>query len=284
MTSVVKELRVLEPRQPGVRERALEAWRYRRLVSYFGRTYIEKTYKKTWLGWIWVPLRPVLNVGTRVAVFGGLLGAPSSGKPYLLFFLVGTSAWQLFSQTALWSTRSIELSRRVLKRVYVPRLTVFVAALAPSMLNFLLYLLLTIVMVVYYVAVAGVFHLELGVRTMLTLAGLVLAVGIAFSIGLWLSIFAALARDVRFGLSYVLGVWFFVTPVIYPLSAVPERFQTAASLNPLTAPIEMVRAGLLGVGEVPPVALSVTLVFIGLVGISGLWFFNRSEAAALDSL
>lgn len=284
MADAAKEVRVIEPRQPGVRERIAEAWRYRRLVSYFGRAYIEKSYKKTWLGWIWIPLRPILNVGTRVVVFGGLLGAPSGGKPYLLFFLVGTSAWQLFSQTALWSTRSLEMSRRVLKRVYVPRLTALVASLAPSGLNFLLYAAMTALAVAYYVVADDAFHLELGAETAVTLVGLLLAVAVALAMGLWLSIFAAQARDVRFALGYVLSVWFFLTPVIYPLSAVPDRFQGIASLNPLTAPVELVRYGLLGAGEVPTLALAICVGFIAVVGAPGLWFFNRSEAAALDSL
>src|SRR5213592_4435398 len=100
-----REVRVLEPRQPGVLERAREAWRYRALVPFFARTFIQKTYRRTRLGWLWVPLRPSMSVGSRVLICGGVLGAPSSGKPYLLFCLVGTSTWQLFSGATLWTTR-----------------------------------------------------------------------------------------------------------------------------------------------------------------------------------
>jgi lipopolysaccharide transport system permease protein len=277
-------VRVIEPRQPGIAERMLEAWRYRALVPYFARAAVEKTYRRTWLGWLWIPLRPALSVGARVLVFGGLLGAPSLGKPYLLFFLVGISAWQLFSQSALWATRSIELARRVLRRMYVPRLTALVGSVGPAVLNFLLYGVMTAIALAYYWIADGHLYLELGPGLLLALGGLALVLLFALGIGLWTSVFGAQARDVRFGLTYVLGFWFFLTPVIYPLSTVPGGFHTAALLNPMTAPVEMVRDGILDAGEVPYTALGVTLGTIAFLWCSGLWFFLRSEEQALDSL
>jgi ABC-type polysaccharide/polyol phosphate export permease len=109
-----------------------------------------------------------------------------------------------------------------------------------------------------------------------------LALGI--SIALWTSVLNARARDVRFTMAFVLGFWFFLTPIIYPLSKVPAAFQTIASLNPMTAPIEMVRIGLFDIGQVPLVAICSTVATILIVGGGGLWFFMRSERLALDSL
>jgi lipopolysaccharide transport system permease protein len=275
---------VIEGRRTGPRERAAEFWRYRRLLSYFGRRYIEKSFIRTWLGWVWIPLRPALDVGSRVLLFGGLLGVPSGDVPYLVFFLVGMSAWTFFDRTAYWATRSIELNRRVLRRMYVPRLTVLAAAAAPSALNYALYCVITAIVVFYYRFADGVFYVTFGLETFMAVAGLALVAALALSIGLWTSIFGAQARDVRFMLTYVLGFWFFLTPVIYPLSEVPESFRGVVELNPMTAPVELVKAGLLGGGDVPTTALAVTLGTIGVIALSGFWFFGRSETAALDSL
>jgi lipopolysaccharide transport system permease protein len=275
---------VIEARRPGTVERLRELWAYRRLTAYFARRYIQKGYQRTWLGWIWIPLRPVLSIAPRVLVFGGLLGAPSGRVPYLVFFLVGTSAWELFERTAYWATRSIELNRRVLTRLYVPRLTALVAAVAPSGLNFLLYLALTLSAGLYYAIADSHWYLVFGVRTLVALAGLVLVVLLGLGIGLWAAPYGAQARDVRFTLRYVLSFWYFLTPVIYPLSAVPERFRGIAGVNPMTAPMEMARYGLLGQGEIPRTALLVTLGTIAVVVLGGLRQFGRAEAAAIDSL
>lgn len=276
--------RVIEPRQPGALQRAREAWGFRGLVPFFGRRFVEKLYMRTWLGWLWVPLRPTLDFGTRVLIFGGLFGVTTTGVPYLLFVLVGMSAWELFDRTAYWSTRSLELNRKFLRRLYLPRLTIIAGATFPAAVIYLVYVVLFAIALGYYLLVDGRLYLQLGPESVLALAGLGLFVALALSIGLWLSVYAAQARDVRFFLSYVLGFWFFLTPIVLPLQQVPAGFRTFMELNPATAPVELVRQGLLGTAPVLASSLIATFVALAVVGGSGLWFFTRSEAAALDSL
>lgn len=279
------QVRAIEPRQPGIWERIREFWAYRSLLGFFGRRYVQKMYIRTWLGWLWLPLRPLLSVGARVLVFGGVLAIPSDGLPYLLFFLVGMSAWELFASTTYWATRSIELNRGILKRIYVPRLTALAASIAPSSVNYGIYLCIVAVTVVGYWLAEGIVYAVFGPELLVALLGLSLMLLLALGIGLWTSVYAAQARDVRFGLGYVLSFWFFLTPVIYPVSAVPDSYRAMVYANPMTAPIEMVKYGILGSAwDVPGQALVVTGVTVLLVGLSGLWFFSRSEAAALDFL
>jgi lipopolysaccharide transport system permease protein len=271
-------------RHAGPLQRIREAWTYRHLIPYFGRRYIEKRYNRTWLGWIWIPLRPALDITARVLLFGGMLGLPSGGLPYFMFFVTGMAAWQLLDRTAYWATRSLELNRRVLTRIYVPRLTALVAAALPAALDFLLYAAIGVIAIAYYRIVDGVFYVEISSRTLWTLVGLLLLTLLGFAVGVWTSPFAGRARDVRFGLSYALGLWYFVTPVIFPLGAVPSRFGVLAQVNPATAPIEMVKFGLLGTGAIPMKSLLVTFVTLAVVLLPGLWFFGRAEAAAVDAL
>ncbi len=277
-------VRVIEPRQPGVLARIREFWLYRQLVLYFGWQFLEKLYAKTWLGWLWVPLRPILTIAPRVMVFSGILGAPSNGVPYLIFFVIGFSAWQFFALMLVWSTRSIDVSKRVLRRIYVPRLTCLLGSLVPALVNLALYMLIAAVTLAVFYAVDGTTHLELGLNTLALPVGLVLMALLALAIGCFTSVYGANARDVRFGMSYLVAFWFFLTPVIYPLSEVPAALEPVVTLNPMTAPIEMIRLGLFDSGQIPTVALLSCLGTILAVGIPGLWFFNRSEALALDSL
>lgn len=277
-------LRLIEPRRPGAPERAREFWRYRRLVPYFGRRFVEKLYLRTWLGWAWLPLRPILDVVAGAVVFGGILTIPSNGKPYLLFFLIGTAAWRLFSGATYWAARSVELNRRFLRLMYLPRLILLTASTAPPLAHFLVYVTLTVMALGGYAVVDGEVHVRVQAATLLAPVGLGLAVALALTTGLFTSVYGAQARDVRFSLNYLLGVWYFFTPVIYPLSAVPSGFRTVAELNPVTAPVEMVRFGMLGTGGVPATGLAITIATILVLGAAGLRFFLRSEAEALDHL
>jgi lipopolysaccharide transport system permease protein len=127
-------------------------------------------------------------------------------------------------------------------------------------------------------------YLRLEPELLIAAGGLVLCVALALSIGLFTSIYGAQARDVRFTLSYLLGLWYLVTPVLYPLSAMHGTYREVAELNPMTAPVQMVKYGALGIGEVPLESLAVSLGLLLVLSTLGLWFFAKSESAAVDSL
>lgn len=275
---------MIRPRHGGVGQRVREFWEYRRLIPFFGMRFLHKTYARTWLGWFWVPLRPILTVGSQVLIFGALLGVPSNGIPYLLFFLVGMSAWQLFATCAYWATRCVELSKRFLKQLYLPRLILLLAASTPALVDFGLYVVIIAVAVVGYGIADGTIYLNLDPGLLVAVGGLVLAVALALSIGLWTCVYGAQARDVRFGLRYVLSFWFILTPVIYPFSVVPDQYRDLMAMNPMTAPVEMVKSGLLDAGDVTLLAVLASLGWITLISATGLRFFLRSEAAAVDHL
>lgn len=274
--------RVIEPRQPGAGERAREFWRWRRTMPYFARRLIEKRYIRTWLGWLWIPLRPIMDIGARVFVFGTVLGVATGGVPYLLLLVVGMSAWRLFASSAYWGTRSLELHRGFLKRIYVPRLTILAAAPAPASVEYLVYVIIAAVAFAAYWVIDGTLYLELGAGLLLVPLGLGLLLMLALAIGLWTSVYGAQARDVRWGLNYALNFWLFLTPVMYPLSTVPEEARLVLELNPMTAPIMLVQDGLLGTGGPPLLPICICLGAIVILGAFGAWFFNRSEALALD--
>jgi lipopolysaccharide transport system permease protein len=275
---------VIRPRRAGMIARLREFFAYRRLLPYFARRNVQQRYARTYLGWLWLPLRPSIDVVTSSLIFGGVLGVGTGNTPYLIFFLVASGAWQFFSQTAYFATRSIQMNRSLSRRVYIPRLVPLVSSLAFPLAEFIIYLAIAGVALGFYVLRDGVFYLQVGPATLIALAGLALLSLQGLVIGLWLSPFAALFRDVRFGLGYVLGFSKFLTPVIYPLSSVPSSYRTLASLNPITAPIEMTKYGFFHGGEIglASVASSLSLTFAFL--IRGLWFFSRKVAVAVDYL
>jgi len=275
----------IEPRPMGTARRLAELWRYRRLMWFFAKSFLRKFYANTWLGKAWIPLRLGIGLVARAFVFGGILGTPTGGVPYMVFFTVGLAAWDIFGSTMLFGTRALELNRRYLKSIYVPRLVVLVAAVAPGMLWASLYGGLLMIVLAYYGIHDGTFELHLGAHTILAVAGFTLMALVALSITLWSSVFGAMGRrDPRFIVRQVLRLWFYFTPVIYPLALVPSKFRGLMSANPLTAPMEMVHRGLLGTGDVRTSGVAVTLGTIVVVGFFGLRFFDSSESRALDRL
>jgi lipopolysaccharide transport system permease protein len=284
MSSAEPALRIIEPRQPHVVARVGEFWRYRRLIPWFGQQMLQKMYRRTWLGWLWIPLRPVIQVTSSAFVFGGLLNVASGPVPYLLSFLLATAMWDLFSYTLLWGTRSIEMGRRVLRMMYVPRLTVLAGCLIMSGTIFAIYGGMATIALLSYLAIDGHFYLVVGVNTLAAFAGMALALLLALSIACFTAPMAVRARDVRFVTGMGLGFWMSLSPVIYPLSTVPASYRTIIELNPMTAPLELFRIGVFNEGHVPMLALASTFVFIAVIGSLGLRFFNRSESRALDAL
>jgi ABC-type polysaccharide/polyol phosphate export permease len=262
--------RVLAPPRWTPLEALTAAWRDRALIPYFGRRFLERRYARTVLGWLWIPLRPTLDVGARVLLFGGFLGVASGDRPYFMFFVVGTAAWQLFDRTAFWATRAIEMNRTLFSRVHVSRLAAVAAAVVPGVLDFLLYAGICAVGATYYLVADGTSYLILDPRAVAAAAlGVLLIVLSALAVGLWTSALAAETRDARFFFRYLSGFWYFITPVIYPIS---------------TAPVELVKYGVLSTAPPTTTSLAATAVFLVVVLAGGLWFAARSQRAAVERI
>jgi lipopolysaccharide transport system permease protein len=274
----------LEPRGEGTGAGLVEAIRYRRLVRFFAARAIERRYRRTVLGRLWLVLRPLLPVVVAALVFGRLLDVRSDGKPYFIFLLVGMAPWTFFAGAVTWATRSLEINRGFLRRIYVPRLIVPIATTSPAILEFGINLCLIAATAIGYRIATGNGWVQVGPGWLAALGASVAALALGIGIGFWTSVYAARARDVRFALGYVLSLWQFVTPVIYPVSVVPERWRILLDLNPLTGIVTSFRWGLLG----DPVPETRSLVaggsVLGVVLLSGIWFFLRKEADSVDKI
>ena len=269
---------VIEGRRPGIRAALAELWRYRRFTMFFGRGMLTKRYARTWLGFVWLPLRPVLNVTTKMLVFGGLVGISAGSIPYPIFFLIASAAWALFSECVLWSTRSLDLNRGLLREVHIPRLVVIASAIVPSLVDFAITICLAAIALVYYLVREDVFYLHLTIWSpFVILSALALIALLGVGIGLITASAGARARDVRFAVSYFLGFVYFLTPVIYPFDFIPDQYKPVAELNPLTGAIELFKLGLFPGEAVSPEALTVTVAAVLALWIPGLWLFHRHE-------
>lgn len=279
---------LIEPRQYGVLDRGREFWEYRRLVWYFASDALTSLYRGSALGWLWLLMRVLGPIGITGAVFGGVLGAPSDDVPYFLFLVCGMTTWLLFERSLIFVTRSLERNRRIIRKVYFPRMILPVAFVAPAVFYLIIVLLILAGTVIYYYRQDGVWYVTMHPRLLAAAGAIVLSLVFAVAVGLWTSVLQLRYRDVRYGLRYFMPFWLYVTPVFYPLSLllskVPEKYHWLISINPMVTIVEAFKWGTLGRGSLQPASIAASLTLILVTIVVGMWFFNRYEAASVDKL
>jgi lipopolysaccharide transport system permease protein len=282
MIEVAHDAWTIEPRAAGFVPRAREIWRYRRLAAFFGLKALQKLYARTKLGWVWLIIRPLFPLLVKAVVFGSILAVPSEGVPYFLFLVTSTTIWELLATAVMWGTRSLELNRGLIRQVYVPRLILPFSMITPALLTFVLHLLVLFGAIVWYRIADGQNYLAGGVNVLWAVLAVGMTLALALAVSFFTSVPAMGARDVRFTLGYVLGFWVFMTPVMYPLSAVPENWRFWMLLNPMTPIVEAFKFGMLGIGEIYQWALAASALTIIVAFGGGVLFFVRAEADAAD--
>jgi lipopolysaccharide transport system permease protein len=252
-----------------------EVWRYRELLYFLIWRDIKVRYKQTALGAAWAILQPVLMMAVFSLFFGKLAKVPSDGVPYPLFAFCGLLPWQLFAHALSESSNSLVANERLITKIYFPRLVVPMAAVLGGLVDFAVAFVVLIVLMVYY----GIFP----DWKIVTLPGfLALAIGTAFGVGLWLSALNVKYRDVRYTLGFLVQFWLFATPIAYPSSIVPERWQAVYALNPMVGVVDGFRWALLGKSTAPGIGLLVSVVVVVALVASGIRYFRRMERQFAD--
>src|SRR5688572_1511200 len=177
---------LIEPRRGTIVERLRELWAYRYLLWYFASNALQAMYKQSSLGWIWLLLRISGPVGLNSLIFGGVLDvAAPGGKPYFLFFLCGTTTWMLFERSLLFITRSLERNRKLITKVYFPRLILPLSAVAPGLLYLAILLIVIVLTVIYYRRQDGLWYITLRPELLVAVAAVLLTLVFTVSVGLW---------------------------------------------------------------------------------------------------
>lgn len=214
-----------------------ELWEYRELLYFLALRDVRLRYRQTLLGVSWAVLQPLATMLLFWFLFGRLAGIKSDGIPYPIFAYSALLLWTFFSKAVLNSSDSIVSSVHLISKVYFPRMIIPLAAVGPGLLDLLISMPLLAVLGFYYGIVLGWKLLMLPVLVIMTVA-LVLAVG------MWVSALNVKYRDVRYALPFMIQLWMFASPIIYPSSMLPEKWRWFLRLNPLMGIIEALRASL----------------------------------------
>jgi lipopolysaccharide transport system permease protein len=221
-----------------------EIWNYRRLFNFLVNKILEKQYQKTLLGRFWLVFRPAIHVILYSLLFGSLLNVKSDLVPYPLFLIIGMSLWMLFDKSLMWGTRSLDAVQGILKKIYLPRLLVPMAAQVSGLIVFVVMMSYCVLMFAYY-RLTGLSYFSINTELLASIISVILVILLAFTISLWTSVLDSLGRDMRYSLSYVMQCWMFITPITFPITTFPEGWRWIVELNPMTPLVQNFRAGLL---------------------------------------
>lgn len=254
-----------------------ELWVYRELLYFLVWRDVMVRYRQTVLGALWAIIQPVASMAVFSLFFHTLADVPSErAVPYPLFVYCGLLPWQLFARGVTQASGGVLNSAALIRKVYFPRVLIPVAASLSPLVDFLFAALVLVALLVFYrfLPTAGVLLLPLLVLlTLVTING----------IGLWLAAASVRYRDVSILVPFLVQLWLFVTPVIYPSSVLSEPWRTLYGLNPMVGVVEGFRWAILGTA--PPSALIALSVVVALaLFVSGLAFFRRTERHFADLL
>jgi lipopolysaccharide transport system permease protein len=251
-----------------------ELWEHRELVSFLVWRDLTLRYRQTVLGAAWALIQPLTAMVIFSLVFGRLARMPSDGVPYPLWSFAGLLPWTYFANGVTQAAASLVGSANLITKVYFPRLAIPVAATLSGLVDLAIGLvMLAALMLVYGVAP--------GPGLVLLPGAILFAVVAAIGAGSWLSALNVEYRDVRYVVPFVIQVWLFATPVVYPSSVLPPAWRMVAGLNPMTGVVDAFRWGLFGRPTEPATLLtSGAVVLVILVG--GLLYFRRVEERFAD--
>jgi len=250
-------------------------WRYRELLYFLVLRELKVRYKQAALGAAWAVVQPVFAAAIFTIIFGMFAHLPSDGLPYVLFAFAGVLPWTYFGEALRRASTGLVEDSELIRKIYFPRLVLPTAAVIAPLVDFLISLAVLVVLMIWY-------HISATPSLLLLPAFIVMNVGLALAFGLWLGPLNVRYRDVKQILPFLIQVWMYASPVVYPLSMVPERWRPLYSLNPMVGIIEGFRWTLLGTAAPDATAMALTAASTIVLLVGGLLYFKRAERSFAD--
>ena len=273
---------VIKPQRNLLDLRLGELWQYRDLVMLFVRRDFVSVYKQTILGPLWYLIQPLLTTITFTVIFGGIANLPTDGLPQFLFYMSGTVIWTYFADCLTKTSNTFVSNASLFGKVYFPRMAVPVSILISNLITFA-------IQIAFFLAFMGFFALggaviQPNLWILLSPVLVLMMAGLGLGFGIIISSLTTKYRDLRFLVQFGVSLLMYATPVIYPASSIPERFQWIIKLNPMTPIVETFRYAFLGAGSVHPLDLLYSFGFMVVIVTVGAVMFNRVESTFMDTV
>jgi lipopolysaccharide transport system permease protein len=273
---------VIRPQRSLLDVRLGDLWHARDLVLLFVRRDFVAVYKQTILGPLWYLIQPLLTTVIFTFIFGNIAKLPTDGLPQFLFYMSGTVVWAYFASCLTKTSDTFITNANLFGKVYFPRLAVPVSILISNLIAFGIQFGFFLFFMGYFALSGSVFHPNWWI--LLTPLLIVIMAGLGLGLGIVVSSLTTKYRDLRFLVQFGAQLLMYATPVIYPASAVPERFRWIIQANPMTPIVEAFRYAFLGAGSVDLAQLLYSLAVTVVIAVVGVILFNRVEATFMDTV
>lgn len=261
----------------------LEIWRYRDLIQLFVKRNIVVQYKQTILGPLWYLIQPILTVIMNMVVFGGIAKMSTDGIPQALFYMAGNVCWFYFADCLNQTSSTFTANQAMFGKVYFPRLVVPIATVISNLLRFGIQVGLFVAIYLYYFFGGSVICPN---WTILLLPVFILMLaGLGLGFGILVSSMTTKYRDLTILFTFIVQLWMYATPIVYPISMVPEgTLRTVIMLNPMSSIIEAFKYATLGQGYFSWLSLGYSLLFTVILLVVGIVVFNKVQRSFMDTV
>jgi len=259
-----------------------ELWQYKDLIFLFVRRDFVAKYKQTILGPLWFLIQPLLTTIMFTVVFGNIAGISTDGLPKMLFYLTGITAWNYFAESFKATSNTFVTNAAIFGKVYFPRLTMPISIVISGLIQFGIQFLFLLGFMVYFAIVGADFSPNIYVLLIPVLIFIMAGLGLGF--GIIISSLTTKYRDLTNLVSFGVQLWMYASPIIYPLSEIPEKYKFAIIANPVSPIIETFRFALLGKGSFDFMYLLYSFVFMVVVLGVGIVLFNKVEQSFMDTV
>ena len=273
---------IITPRKKWWDLQLRDVWHYRDLIGLFVRRDFVSRYKQTILGPLWFLIQPLLTSIVFTVIFGNIAQLPTDGLPQMLFYMSGNILWTYFSTCLTSTSTTFTANAHLFGKVYFPRLVMPISIVISDLITFA-------IQFAFFLAYLLFFYLRGSSVGLTTWAFalpllLVLMAGLGLGFGIIISSMTTKYRDLQYLVSFGVGLWMYGTPVIYPVSSIPEKWRWVANINPVTPIIETFRKGFLGAGDASWARLAYSAIFMIIVLFIGIIIFNRVEKTFIDTV
>jgi lipopolysaccharide transport system permease protein len=259
-----------------------ELWRYRDLIMLFVRRDFVSVYKQTILGPIWFLIQPLFTTLIFTVIFGKVAKISTDGLPQVLFYMSGIVAWRYFADCLTKTSGTFVANAGIFGKVWFPRLTVPISAVISNLITFAIQFLLFMVFWIYFLINGSTINPQPLILLLPLLILQMAALGLGF--GIIVSSLTTKYRDLTHLVTFGVQLWMYATPIVYPTSQIPEKWQWVIALNPMAPIIEFFRYAFLGAGTVHPWQIGLSIGTTLLILTIGIILFSRIEKSFMDTV
>jgi len=275
MSTDARDITVIEPKKGWASLELAEVWRFRELLYFLAWRDVKVKYKQAAIGVAWAVLQPLVAMVIFTFIFGRFAKMPSDGAPYPIFVYIGLLPWNYFAAVLGQSTTSVVSGANLVSKIYFPRLIMPASTAVAALVDLFIASVILGGMMLWYGVVPSIGILLVPVLVVITIIN-------AVGFGMWFSALNVRYRDIQHAIPFLIQVWMFATPVIYPKSMVGEKWGWILMLNPMGGVIESFRPAVLGNAPIPWASLGLSSAVGLAVFVTGSFYFKRVERYFAD--